>query len=233
MTTQPVGIGDVDHLVFDIDDTLYLERDYVRSGFRAVAVALGEPGFGARCWELFLQGERGNTFDRAAGELGFSVDVERAVEIYRTHAPDICLLDDARRCIETHRHGRLFAITDGPLESQRAKSRALGLDGCFEEVIYTAALGPGAGKPSRVAFELVEERVSNAGAEFAYVADNPRKDFLAPKALGWRTVRVRRPGALHEQLESSASVDFEITGLDSLAVAAVHRAESDPEPSDP
>ena len=26
----------VDVVVFDLDDTLYLERDYVRSGFRAV-----------------------------------------------------------------------------------------------------------------------------------------------------------------------------------------------------
>ena len=40
-------------VVFDVDDTLYLERDYVRSGFRAVGVWasrwLGLSGFAERC----------------------------------------------------------------------------------------------------------------------------------------------------------------------------------------
>lgn len=43
--------------VFDIDDTLYLERDYVRSGFRAVGEwardRFGCDDFAARCWSRF------------------------------------------------------------------------------------------------------------------------------------------------------------------------------------
>ena len=31
----------------------------------------------------------------------------------------------------------------------------------------------------------------------AYVADNPEKDFVAPNALGWRTIQYLRPGQIH------------------------------------
>ncbi|MEL7208731.1 MAG: hypothetical protein AAGK32_10970, partial [Actinomycetota bacterium] len=47
-------------MVFDIDDTLYLERDYVRSGFNAVGEHVesqfGTAGVGRRAWELFIEG---------------------------------------------------------------------------------------------------------------------------------------------------------------------------------
>ena len=36
-----------------------------------------------------------------------------------------------------------------------------------------------------------------------YVADDPLKDFAAPRQLGWLTIRVRRPGGLHYAEENS------------------------------
>ena len=46
--------------VFDVDDTLYLERDYVRSGFHAVATwaeeTLDVTGVFDTAWGLFLAG---------------------------------------------------------------------------------------------------------------------------------------------------------------------------------
>jgi len=58
----------VDVVVFDLDDTLYLERDYVRSGFRAVDAWLasrGILGFFGEAWANFENGLRGKAFDRA------------------------------------------------------------------------------------------------------------------------------------------------------------------------
>ena len=40
---------------------------------------------------------------------------------------------------------------------------------------------------------------------FVYVADNPRKDFIAPRALGWRTVRIRRRGGEHVAYGAAAA----------------------------
>ena len=56
-------------IVFDIDDTLYLERDYVRSGFAHVAREVGRTDDEAgrlHDWLIraFESGVRGDTFDR-------------------------------------------------------------------------------------------------------------------------------------------------------------------------
>ena len=38
---------------------------------------------------------------------------------------------------------------------------------------------------------------------YLYVADNPVKDFAAPRQLGWVTVRVRRPCGLQYAVENA------------------------------
>ncbi|MEB2314374.1 MAG: HAD family hydrolase [Sorangiineae bacterium] len=208
-------------VVFDIDDTLYLERDYVRSGFASLSTYAEErwgiANFGERAWQLFLLGARGDIFNRVLIDCGVAAggaDVRALVDRYRAHTPDITLLPDARAALEAL-HGRfqLAAITDGPLASQQAKARALGLEQWLEPIVFTAALGPNAGKPALDAFQLVEKRLGVSGTECVYVADNPQKDFIAPHELGWRTVRVRRPGGLHHELESAADVRHELVDL--------------------
>src|SRR5690606_21592952 len=121
--------------------------------------------------------------------------VARLVAVYREHRPAIALLDDARAWLDAAAPGTTLAVvTDGPLASQQAKAEALGLDRWVERVVFTETLGPGRGKPHPAAFEHLERELGLAGDRCAYVADNPAKDFAAPHALGWRTVRVRRPG---------------------------------------
>lgn len=213
-----------DVVAFDIDDTLFLERDYVRSGFRAVgewaARQLGIHDFAEAAWATFHDGVRGTIFDAALARCGRAPEaglIDTLVSIYRAHPPTIRLLADASECLRrlTGR-ARLAVITDGPLESQRSKVRALDLDACVEYIIFTAELGPGLGKPHPRAFELCEERFRVSGERCAYVADNPRKDFTGPAARGWRTVRLRRPDGLHAGLSSGPEVAIELADLQSL-----------------
>jgi putative hydrolase of the HAD superfamily len=212
-------------VVFDIDDTLYLERDYVRSGFEAVDVwvarEFGIRGFLDAAWAQFLAGRRGDVFDVVLREHGVepSEDVVRGmVECYRTHQPRIELLRDAAALIEQLRgRVRLAAVTDGPLESQRAKVEALDVHAWADLVVLTMELGPGFGKPHPRAFEVVEERLGTHGSDNVYLADNPGKDFVAPHAMGWRTVRVRRPESLHAATRGDDDVDFEVTDLATVA----------------
>lgn len=206
-------------VVFDIDDTLYLERDYVRSGFRAVETFLSAPGFADCAWKLFESGVRGRTFDIALGELGMDGDaakIAHLVEIYRDHTPDIQLLPDVRRWFVTRRASGVACISDGPLSSQQAKVDALGLSDLCETIVLTAALGSGYQKPHTRAFEQVAAATGYKASTYVYVADNPHKDFDGPRALGWRTVRVRRSGALHAEISTPQFVDAEIVDLHAL-----------------
>lgn len=207
-------------LVFDIDDTLYLERTYVRSGFEAVGREVGLPAFAERAWAAFEQGRRGNTFDVVLAELGAPPEpglVPRLVAAYRAHRPRIQLLDDAARCLEQARSSAVIAVvTDGPRVSQRAKAEALGLERWSDIVICTDDLGPDKAKPAPHAFQLAQKRAGVRAADCIYVGDNPSKDFAAPHALGWRCVRVRRPLGLHEHAPSADDVDIEVDHLGDL-----------------
>lgn len=216
-------LAHVRFVVLDVDDTLYLERDYVHSGFRAVEASAGIPGFAAAAWALFEEGVRGDTFDRALATVGpphDQVPVAELVGSYRRHAPAIDLATDARLLLDRlHRAAvPLAGVTDGPLESQQAKVAALRLADWSVRVIFTAAYGPGFAKPHPRAFAELAEQSGLAPQEHLYVADNPRKDFEGPQGLGWSTVRVRRPGSLHEQLETPESVDAEVRDLNGLAI---------------
>lgn len=209
-------------VVFDIDDTLYLERDYVRSGFHAVGEHLrrthGVDGFSRRAWELFESGHRGSTFDVVLAELGLpEALVPGLVRVYREHEPDIELLPDVRAFIERWSScWRLAAVSDGPLRSQENKAKALDLPRWCEPIVLTESLGHGFGKPHPLAFQKVEAVTGLSGAQCVYVADNPAKDFIAPARMGWRTVRVRRAGALHESVPSGADVKTEVRDLSEL-----------------
>lgn len=209
-------------VVFDVDDTLYLERDYVRSGFDAVdhwlESARGVTGFGAECWAHFEAGARGHIFDATLASFGLGPDdtlVEDLVAHYRSHDPEIALMPDALAVLD-HLEERVAVavITDGP--SQEAKVRRLGLRDRADPVILTTELGSGFSKPHPRAYEIVEQTLRRDPEECAYIGDNPTKDFAAPHRRGWTTVRVRRSGGLHHGRPSGNDVDYELDDLVAL-----------------
>jgi putative hydrolase of the HAD superfamily len=224
--SRAAGSGGVVHraIVFDIDDTLYLERDYVRSGFAAVGAwartELGVADLAERAWAAFEAGVRGRVFDDALAACGVRANgtvVARLVDVYRAHAPAIEPLPDVSAWLAGRPADVAIAVvTDGPLASQRAKAAALGLAGWADPVVFTEELGPGLGKPHPAAFARVEAALGLSGAACAYVADNPAKDFAGPRSRGWRTVRVRRDGALHAAVASGDDVDAEIAAFAEL-----------------
>ena len=212
-------------VVFDVDDTLYLERDYVRSGFEAVGSWFedftGVAGFSESAWALFLSGRRGDTFNQALDELGLEPDsglIAELVDRYRAHRPVIQLLPDAQACLKRVSQSAAVAIiTDGPLLSQRAKVETLGLASWAAPILLTDELGPEYAKPDPGAFRLVEDACGARGAACVYVADNPAKDFIASGSLGWRSIRVRRAGSLHRDVPTSDGVDIEVADLAGVA----------------
>lgn len=211
----------VECVVFDVDDTLYLERDYVHSGFLAVEANEQIPGLADVCWRLFCSGGRGDTFNSALVWLGVEPSESRItslVSAYRNHHPSIELLPDARACLDALSGRPLACVTDGRPESQRAKVAALGLEQWLNPIILTSEFGAGFDKPHPRAFEVVQRSTRLPPAAHVYVADNPAKDFGGPESLGWATVRLRRTGSLWESVTSGEDVDAELRSLDELVV---------------
>lgn len=211
-------------IVFDLDDTLYLERDFARSGFAAVGAMLnkrlGSGDFAARAEAAFDSGMRTFIFDKILAELGVCGDqdlIDAAVTCYREHKPLIALAPDARRYLCSARHKDLALLSDGYTITQANKVAALGLDcGVFDPVVLTGNLGREYWKPHPRGFRLIERHFGRQPRDFVYVADNPAKDFVAPHALGWRTVQIERPGRVHADGTVAAAADAVIVSLDDL-----------------
>lgn len=212
-------------VALDLDDTLYPEREYVLSGFAAVDTWLrdehGFDGFNRHAQQLFDAGHRGRIFDEALSELGRTTTPELVTEmvaVYRAHTPTLELHRDAERfltwCAEVKL--RLAIVTDGYAGVQRSKLKALGMDSRIACCLVTDELGGRSfWKPHPEAFQRVMTTHPGPPSGYVYVGDNARKDFIAPRALGWRTVRVRRAGSEHAAYDATPdqAADADIVSL--------------------
>ncbi|MCX5637935.1 MAG: HAD family hydrolase [Planctomycetota bacterium] len=191
-------------VAFDLDDTLYDEIEYCKSGFVAVAeflanlpdklpVGLIFEAF----WKQFTAGNRTKTFNAGLDQLGISYDdklIEELVKVYRSHRPKIKLPQDSRDVLcRLSGKWTLALLTDGFLPAQQLKVQALGLERYFKCIIYTEQLGRQFWKPSPAGFEKLMETLNTKPENIAYVADNLIKDFIAPKKLGFSTIQIIRP----------------------------------------
>ncbi|MBM4027577.1 MAG: HAD family hydrolase [Planctomycetes bacterium] len=197
-------------VIFDLDDTLYDEIDFCRSGFHAaarhIATLSDAPAADevfAVLWRRFITGDCGSTFNVALAELGIPVEpplIHALVEIYRTHLPTLTLPPESRAVLDALQ-GRytLGLLTDGFLPTQRLKVQALGIEGYFKAILYTEELGREHWKPSPLGFERLLEKLAARPDQAVYVADNETKDFIAPNRLGILTIQVQRPQGLYRQ----------------------------------
>jgi putative hydrolase of the HAD superfamily len=188
-------------LVFDLDDTLYPEASYARSGLRAAGQwaerELGLADLGQTLVSQFDGGRRGDIFDAGLAALGHFPDkatIAKLVAAYRSHAPELAPFEDAIWALVHYgAHVPLGLITDGFAHVQQSKIAALGIAPRFRHIVYTDALGGrDFWKPSPAGFEAIERGIPEANA-FVYIGDNATKDFVAPNARGWRTIRIVRP----------------------------------------
>jgi putative hydrolase of the HAD superfamily len=215
----PTEVRSVRAIVFDLDDTLYPEADYVRSGYRAVEAYLHsqlaqEGAFADWLWDRFLAGQAAGAFNALSDtfNLNLSPDtIGELVEVYRTHRPRLTAFEGIPALLETlARYRPLGLVSDGFLPAQSLKLEAVGLRSFFQAVVFTEAMGRAFWKPSPAGFKKVATQLNAAHSECCYVGDNPSKDFVAPRELGWQTVQLRLPGQVHSHKLSPAGGEPEI-----------------------
>lgn len=200
-------------VVLDLDDTLYLERDYVRSGFLAVAASLASHESRKQyifdvLWDSFCNEEPLPPFQHltAIDAHLSTADIPQLVKVYREHTPSITLLPGARAFLDWAMEAQLnlALITDGDSDRQRAKLRSLGIESCFQSLIVTGDRGRTFWKPHPWSYLETAGRLSiEHGPSLAYVGDNAEKDFLTPNQLGWTTLQIRQPGQLRDKSHDS------------------------------
>jgi len=218
-------------IVFDLDDTLYDEMTFVISGFQAVARFLEEelslPS--AECLELMMtvlraQG-RGRVFDEVLAQYGVKTSklVRRCLVTYRSHKPDIRLYDDAVRCLARISHLPIYIVTDGNKHVQESKLKALGLydDPRIKRCYITRRFGIRHEKPSPYCFLQICQTENVAPQQVVYIGDNPHKDFVGIKPLGFRTARLLRGSYAHIRKPEAYEADRQWHSLDEFEESVV------------
>lgn len=190
-------------VIFDLDDTLFRERDFCRSGFRMLLQKLEERiGSGPEdLYEAMNEAlvKRENPFavyEKICRPLyerkGEKFDIDEIIADYRAHTPEnLRLADGVESTLEALSEKGIVMglITDGRSLTQRNKIKALGLERFFEDENILISEETGNDKMSREPFVTFVRRYPEASG-FVYIGDNPAKDFYHPNRLGWLTVMV-------------------------------------------
>lgn len=191
----------VQAVIFDLDDTLYSEKEYVRSGYRKVAKVIPQVARAEeKLWAAFLDGKRAIDHVLQAEGIFDEAIKQECLTAYRHQIPDIHLYEDVKEMMEALRSSgiRTGIITDGRPEGQRAKIRALGLEDMADSILITDELGgPQFRKPCDIAFRIMQLRLGVPFEAMLYVGDNPSKDFSAPKALGMQWIHFGNEDGLY------------------------------------
>ena len=216
-------------IIFDLDDTLYPETDYVKSGFSAVGAEM-ERRFPIKdAYKKLIEyfsADRRDVYGRVLRDCGVTFDerdIADFVNIYRTHRPAITLSPEVKETLSIlkARGYKLGILTDGRPHQQRAKLEALGLYGLVDAVVVTDELGGEAyRKPNPAAFEAICERLAVLPEEAVYVGDNPEKDFAIKQYLRIMTVRVLSNG-LYSDGSYSCGIGPDMTIKDVSALTEI------------
>lgn len=207
-------------VVFDLDDTLFSEIEYVKSGFIAVAKYFENKfNLDSNILYNFMVKEleengRGKIFDSMlkAFDTYSKKNVEKAILVYRTHKPNIVLPQESIEVLKYYSSLKipLYIVTDGNKIVQNNKIEALGVRKYIKKDFITHRYGLKSSKPSTYCFEKIAKLEKLDYKDIVYIGDNPNKDFVNIKKLGFRTIRIKQGifMSLKKTKEYEAEIDI-------------------------
>lgn len=189
-------------VVFDLEDTLYKEVDFLKSGFHAVDVFLSNKcrtaGLYVEMWKAYQAGEK-DVFKKILDEHRLNIDKSVLIDIYRYHIPQLQMDDATEHVLEQlHSECHLALITDGRTRTKRNVIIALGIPKYIDWSDIYVSEDVGCLKTEPCSFNSIMEK--HPDCQYIYVGDNPEKDFVIPNQLGWDTICLLDDGRhIHKQ----------------------------------
>jgi len=180
-----IRVDNTKAIVFDLDDTLYNEIEYLKSAYFDIATHLDQKNWKPLYAKMFsLYRSRKDVFGYLTEN--YPVDKELLLARYRGHKPKIQLFEGAGALLEAikRNEGWVGIITDGRSVTQRNKIQALGIEKSVDHIVISEEIG--SEKPDRRNYEVLSQKFP--ANEFVYIGDNLRKDFIVPNQMGWTTI---------------------------------------------
>jgi putative hydrolase of the HAD superfamily len=211
-------------LVFDLDDTLYEEITFVYGGLKAVANHLSkkfpvqlDDALDMQISFLKTNG-RGKVFNDILKHYGVYSErnLKTCLHVYRSHNPSISLSGDALNCFEYFQDHAKYIVTDGNKHVQKSKISALGLESLVKRYFITRRFGIKNEKPSPYCFLKICNLENACPKDIIYIGDNPTKDFVNIKKLGFQTVRIHTGPYKDKKVSKDFDAKWHINSLDEL-----------------
>jgi len=210
-------------IIFDLDDTLYYEINYLISAYKEIAMNIEVKYFVSNIFpfmiKTFYDGK--NVFKELNKRYSLDIPVENYLLQYRNHFPHICLTQEIKEVLTTLLKTEkivLGLLTDGREITQKNKIKALKLEQFIkgENIVISETIG--SAKPSLHNYLYFQQKYDNA--EFIYVGDNVNKDFIAPNQLNWITICLLDSGKnIHRQdfsIDSKYLPQYKISNMKEL-----------------
>jgi len=189
-------------VVFDLDDTLYSEVDFLKSAYKEIAIKIA--------FKINVSNEivykdmleyfyaKKNVFEDILLKYNSHLNVLELLNLYRNHKPQINLSEDKIEVLNffKSKHVSLGLLTDGRSVQQRNKIEALNLNQWFTEIVISEEFG--SEKPNINNYTHFENTFGHGN--YYYIADNLSKDFISPNKLNWTTICLKDSGQnIHKQ----------------------------------
>ena len=211
------GLNSAKGVIFDLDDTLYSEKQYVKSGYKKIAEYIGHQEAEEKLWNYFLEGKP--AIDAYLKEIGAENKKAECLDIYRSQMPEINLYDGVAELFQGLKENdiKVGIITDGRPEGQRNKIKALGLEELVDDIIITDELGGiQFRKPNDISFRIMQCRWRIPFEQIVYIGDNLAKDFQAPRQLGMQGIYIKNEDGLYSNQGNAYGILNIVTSLDKV-----------------
>jgi HAD superfamily hydrolase (TIGR01549 family) len=186
-------------VLFDLDDTLVPQGSWLAGAWAAVADAGAQLGADRDALYESLVAvasegtDRGGIIDRSLRRCGASTPVQPLVEAFWAYRPErvACYPGARRSVINLARLVPVGIVTDGHVETQRAKIAAAGLAEVMAVVVFSDEIGGARRKPHPDPFLRALELLGTGPEGTVFVGDRPDKDIAGAQSCGMRALRVR------------------------------------------
>ena len=186
------------NLLFDLDDTLYPEKQYIYQGFWNVACILYKR-HRLDCIETYLnlvkmfRSGSSKVFDDFLLSRNINKEVNYIVDIYRKSDKKLYLYKDVIESLKYLKevNNNLILVTNGRSETQWYKIKHLGLMEIFDDIFVLDDFGVKYWKPSTLIFGRISSKYGNNLSDYFFIG-NGEEDFEFSKTLGMDFIFINR-----------------------------------------
>jgi putative hydrolase of the HAD superfamily len=187
-------------IVFDLDDTLYPQSQFLEGAWRHVARVARRYDAPEEMFRVALvrTAARGSDQGRIINDALVALDLQHVpseplVDAFRRYSPAKLMpfRGVPQMLARVRSKVPIALLTDGEALGQRAKLRALRLEHAFDAAIFSDELGRGHRKPHPAPFRQALSTLGVAAEEAVMIGDRPDKDVAGATVVGMRAIRVR------------------------------------------